>query len=387
MPLSRTAAILTLFAVPALLLAPDMASAQVKIGVISSATGAMSAIGRPHENAASLLPRRVGDLTIEYIVHDDASDAHQTQALIRKLVGSDRVDAIIGPTGSPNALAAIPLVAEAGVPMMAPVGTSSVVLPMDEQKRWVFKTTPNDHLVVEALLEHMKKTGVRSIALMAFNDGYGERWSAEFSGQAQRAGLRVAAVERFGTNTPVEAETARLIAARADAVLIIGTGLSSLTPHAALFDQGYKGAIYHTHGATSMEFIRLGDKKVVGALMAASPMLVLNEIPDSNPSKAVARGYITAYEKRHGAKAVTFGANVYDGGLLLHKAIAQVAASRAKPGTAEFRAALRDALERTRDFAGTQGVFNMSPQDHSGLDKRSRVMVVIKDHGWKLAGD
>lgn len=386
MKLSHTAALLALLASLSLGLAAPSASAQVKIGVVSSATGAMAAIGRPHENAASLLPRRVGDLTIDYIVYDDASDPLQTQALVRKLIGAHHVDAIIGPTGSPNALAVIPLVAEAGVPLMAPVGTAAVVAPMDEQKRWVFKTTPDDQLVIDALVEHMKKNGVRSVALMAFNDGYGERWIAGFSAQAQRAGLRVAAVERFLGNFPVEAETARLIASRSDAVLIVGTGLSSLAPHTALFDQGYKGAIYHTHGATSIEFIRLGQKKVEGALMAASPMLVLNEIADSNPSKAIARGYITAYEKRHGGRAVTYGANVYDGGLLLHKAI-PLAAQRAKPGTAEFRAALRDALERTRDFAATQGVFNMSPADHSGLDKRSRVMVVIKDHGWKLAGE
>lgn len=386
MKLSRAAALLALLVLSPLGPVPQAALAQVKIGVISSATGAMAAVGRPHENAASLLPRRVGDLTIDYIVQDDASDPAQTQAIVRKLIATHRVDAIIGPTGSPHALAVIPLIAEAGVPLMAPVGTSAVILPMDEQKRWVFKTTPNDHLVVEALVEHMKKNGVRSVALMAFNDGYGERWIAEFSGQAQRTGLRVSLVERFRADAPVEAETARLIAARADAVLVIGTGISALTPHTTLVAQGYQGAIYHTHGATSTEFIRLGEKKVNGALMAASPMLALNEISDSNPSKAVARAYITAYEKRHGAKAVTYGANVYDGGLLLHKAI-PLAAQRAKPGTAEFRAALRDALERTRDFAGTQGVFNMSPADHSGLDKRSRVMVVIKDHGWKLAGD
>lgn len=385
MKLSLPAAILALLAaLPAAF--PVAASAQVRIGVVSSATGPMSAVGRPHENAASLLPRRVGDLTIDYIVYDDASDVAQTQALVRKLIGTHRVDAIIGPTGSPNALAVIPLVAEAGVPLLAPVGTSAVVLPMDEQKRWVFKTTPNDKLMAEALVEHMKKTGVRSVALMAFDDAYGERWIAEFSGPAQKAGLRVAALERFRADAPVDAATARLIAARPDAVLIAGTGLSALAPHTSLFDQGYQGAIYHTHAATSMEFIRLGAKKVEGALMAASPMLVLNEIADSNPSKAVARGYIAAYEKRHGARAVTFGANVYDGGLLLHKAIAQ-AAQRAKPGTAEFRAALRDALERTREFAGTQGVFNMSPDDHSGLDKRSRVMVTIRDHGWRLAGE
>jgi branched-chain amino acid transport system substrate-binding protein len=385
MKLSLSAVLLALLTVlPAAF--PVAASAQVKIGVVSSATGPMSAVGRPHENAASLLPRRVGDLTVDYVVYDDASDVAQTQALVQKLIATHRVDAIIGPTGSPNALAVIPLVAEAGVPMLAPVGSSAVVLPMDEQKRWVFKTTPNDNLVVEALVGHMGKAGIRNVALMAFDDAYGERWTAEFSAQAAKAGMKVAAVERFRADAPADAATARLIAARPDAVLIAGTGLSALAPHLALVDQGYKGAIYHTHAAASMDFIRRGDKKVAGALLAVSPMLALQEIPDGNPSKALARGYVAAYEKRHGARAVTYGANVYDAGLLLHNALAQ-AAKRAKPGTAQFRAALRDALEGTREFVATQGVFNMSPQDHSGLDKRSRVMVVIRDHTWKLVAD
>lgn len=383
MKLSLSAAVLALLAALSAAL-PMAAAAQVRIGVISSVTGPLAAVGKPHENAASLLPRRVGDLTIDYIVVDDASDVAQTQALVKKLIATHRVDAIIGPTGSPNALAVIALVAEAGVPLLAPVDSAAVVLPMDEQKRWVFKPTPNDSLMVEALVAHMQKHGVRSVALMAFDDAYGERWIAEFSGLAQKAGLRVAALERFRADAPVDAATARLIAARTDAVLIAGTGISALAPHTTLVDQGYKGAIYHTHGATSAEFIRRGDKKAAGALMAGSPMRVINELADGNPSKALARAYITAYERRHGGRAVTFGANVYDAGRLLHHAIAQVA-PRAKPGTPEFRAALRDALERTRELAGTQGIFNMSPADHSGLDKRSRVMMTIRDHGWKLA--
>ncbi len=382
---SLSAAILAL---SALLFAalPLAAAAQIKIGVIGSTTGPLAAVGIAQEKAASLLPRRVGDFTIDYIVRDDASDPAQTVTLARQLIGTHHVDAIIGPTGTPNALAVIPVVAEAGVPLLAPVGSSAVVLPMDEQKRWVFKPTPNDSVMIEVLVAHMQKRGVRNVALMAFDDAYGERWINEFTALAQKAGLRVATVERFRADAPVDAATARLQAARPDAVLVAGSGPSALAPHLALVDGGFKGAIYHTHGATDMDFIRRGDKKAEGALMAASPLLVLRDLADGNPSKALALAYVTAYEKRHGARAVGIGANVYDAGLLLHKTLAQIL-PRAKPGTAEFRAALRDALEKTRDFPVTQGVVSMSPADHSGLDKRSRLMMVIRDHGWKLLAD
>ena len=377
-PSVAVAALLVLFA--------PLASAQVKIGVVSSATGAMAAVGKPHRNAISLLPRRIGDLTVEYISYDDESDPALTLTLIKKLIEGHKVDAIIGPTGSPAALAAIPVVAAAGVPLLAPVGSVAVVKPMDEQKRWVFKTTPNDDIMAAVLVAHMKKTGIASVGIIAFNDGYGERWISTFSALAQRADLRVAAVERFGAGAAPTAETKRLLAQNPDAVLIAGTGPSALAPHLVLVGQGYKGAIYHTHGATSAEFVRLGDKKVVGALMAASPMLAINDMPDGNPSKALARGYVAAYEKLHGDRAVTFGANVYDAGLLLAQAIPK-AIMQGKPGTAAFRTALRDALERTREFPVTQGVVNMTPEDHSGFDGRGRVMLTIRDHTWRRVGE
>jgi branched-chain amino acid transport system substrate-binding protein len=184
----------------------------------------------------------------------------------------------------------------------------------------------------------------------------------------------------------VTGQVIKLVAAKPDAVLIAGTGGPAVLPHATLADQGYKGSIYQTHGAATPEFIRLGGDKVKGCFMAASLMLAINEISDRNPSKPVAKGYIAAYEKLHGGKAATFGANVYDAGLLLQKAI-PAAAKKGKPGTAEFRAALRDALEQTKEFVATQGVYNMSPEDHSGFDKRGRVMLTVRENGWHLADE
>lgn len=363
------------------------AAAQIKVGVIYSATGPTAVVGIPQKNTVPLLPRRIGDATIEYLHYDDASDSTQTVQLVKKLVSEHRIDALIGPTGSPNAMAVLPFVAEQGIPMLAPVGTTAVVLPMDEKKRWVYKTTQNDSLIAEALIAHMKKTGVKTVGFIGYNDPYGESWLKEFSAQAKAAGIQLVATERYlRTDQSVTAQAIKLMAARPDAVLVAGTGGPAVLPHATLVDQGYKGKIYQTHGAATPDFIRLGGRKVEGAFMAASLMLVLNEIPDSHPSKKMAQGYIAAYERLHAVKPATFGANVYDAGLMLQKAVPE-ALKKGRPGTPEFRAALRDALEQIREFVATQGVYNMSSQDHSGFDSRGRVMMTLTGGAWRLLAD
>src|SRR5215470_10088234 len=152
------------------------AFAQVRVGVIASSTGATAVVGIPQKNSAALLPKKIGDLSVEYLVFDDASDATQTVILVKKLIAEQKIDALIGPSGSPNSVSVVPIVAEAGTPMLAPVGTTSVVLPMDDKKRWVFKTTQNDGLISEALIGHMVKNGVKTVGVIGFNDPYGDNW-------------------------------------------------------------------------------------------------------------------------------------------------------------------------------------------------------------------
>jgi branched-chain amino acid transport system substrate-binding protein len=178
-------------------------------------------------------------------------------------------------------------------------------------------------------------------------------------------------------------QATKIAAANPDAVLIGAAGGPTVLPHTTLVERGYKGQIYQTHGAATPDFVRLGGKLVEGTVMAASLMLVLDQIPDANPSKKVAQDYIGAYQKLYNSKPATFGANVYDAGLLLQHAVPE-AAKKAKPGTAEFRAALRDALEGTKELVGTQGVYNMTPQDHAGFDKRGRVLMTLKNGAWQL---
>ena len=360
------------------------ASAQVKVGLMVSATGPTTAIGIPQKNTGDLLPKSIGGATVEYIQLDDGGDTTRAVQNIKKLIQENNIDAMIGPSTTPNALAILDIIAEAKVPVMATVGTSAVVEPLDAKKRWVFKTTQNDDLIADALIRHMTKNGIKTVGFVGFNDPYGENWYKVFGGLAEKAGIRIVASERYArTDQSVTGQALKLVAAKPDAVLIAAVGGPAVLPQATLFDQGYKGRVYQTHAVATDDFIKLGKEKVEGTVLAAGPMLVIDEIPDSNPTKKVAQQYIAAYEKQFGSKPATFGANTWDGGLLLQRAI-PVALKAGKPGTEAFRVALRDALEKERDVVGTQGVFNMSPENHNGMDERARVLVVVREGKFRL---
>ncbi|MEP7297455.1 MAG: ABC transporter substrate-binding protein [Burkholderiales bacterium] len=364
-------------------LASFAAQAQLKIGVIASSTGPTSAVGIPQKNSAALLPKKIAGLDVEYTVLDDASDSSQTVALIKKLL-TENTDAIIGPSGSPNSMAALQFVSDAKTPMLAPVGTTAVVLPMTDQKKWVFKTTQNDGLICEALVAHMVKKGVKTVGFLGFNDAYGQSWLDVFVPMIEKAGIKLVVTERFQrTDQSVIGQATKIVAANPDAVLIGAAGGPTVLPHTTLVERGYKGQIYQTHGAATPDFVRLGGKTVDGAVMAASLMLVLDQIADTNPAKKQALEYIAAYEKLYGTKPATFGANVFDAGLLLQRAVPE-ALKKGKPGTPEFRVALRDALESIKDLVGTQGVYTMTAADHSGFDKRGRELMQLRDGKWQL---
>ena len=357
---------------------------QVKVGLMVSATGPTSAIGIPQKNTGDMLPKKIGDVTVEYIQLEDGGDTTRAVQNVKKLIQENNIDALIGPSTTPNALAILDFIADAKVPMMATVGTSSVVEPLDAKKRWVFKTTQNDDIIASALLKHMVKNGVKTIGFIGFNDPYGENWYKVFVPMAEKAGISIVANERYArTDQSTTGQVLKLMAAKPDAVLIAAVGGPAVMPQATLFDQGYKGRVYQTHAVATEDFIKLGREKVEGTVLAAGPMLVIDEIPDSNPTKQVARAYIAAYEKQFGVRPATFGANTWDGSLLLARAL-PAALKAGKPGTEAFRMALRDALEKEQEVVGTQGVFNMSATNHNGMDDRARVTVTVKDGKFRL---
>ena len=360
------------------------AHADINVGVTVSATGPAASLGIPEKNTIALMPKTIGGQKVNYIVLDDASDTTAAVANTRKLITESKVDIILGSTVTPNSLAMIDVVSEAQTPMISMAASARIVEPMDAKRKWVFKTPQNDIMMSLAIAENMAKMGVKTVGFIGFSDAYGEGWFQEFSKAAALKGLTVVANERYGrTDTSVTGQTLKLMSAKPDAVLVAGSGTPAALPQKALKERGYAGKMYQTHGVANADFLRVGGKDVEGTLLPAGPVLVADQLPASNPVRKTAQAYVAAYEAAHGKGTVsTFGAHAWDAGLLMSAAV-PVALKKAQPGTPEFRAALRDALEGVQELPGAHGIFSMSPNDHLGLDQRARVMVKIENGAWK----
>lgn len=360
------------------------AYADINVGVTVSATGPAASLGIPEKNTIALMPKTIAGQNINYIVLDDASDTTAAVANTRKLIAESKVDIILGSTITPNSLAMIDVVSEAQTPMISMAASARIVEPMDSKRKWVFKTPQNDIMMSLAIAEHMSKIGIKTVGFIGFSDAYGEGWAQEFAKAAALKGLTVVASERFGrSDTSVTGQTLKLIAAKPDAVLVAGSGTPAALPQKSLKERGYAGKMYQTHGVANADFLRVGGKDVEGTFLPAGPVLVADQLPATNPVRKAALLYVNAYEAVHGKGTVsTFGAHAWDAGLLMSAAVPK-ALKKAKPGTAEFRAALRDALESLQEISGAHGIFSMSANDHLGLDQRARVMVKIENGTWK----
>lgn len=373
--------------VAAMLLAfsANAALADITVGVTVSATGPAASLGIPEKNTIALVPQTIAGQKVKVVLLDDASDTTTAVKNARKFVSEDKVDVIVGSTITPASLAMIDVAAEAETPMVSMAASRAIVDPVDAKRRWVFKTPQNDAQMSTAITEHMSNNNVKKVAYIGFSDAYGEGWANEFAGVAKARKIEIVANERFNrADTSVTGQILKIIAAKPDAVLIGGAGTPAALPQKTLKEKGFKGVIYQTHGVANNDFLRVCGKDCEGTFLPAGPVLVADQLPADHPVKKSALEYVQKYEAAHGKGSVsTFGAHAWDAFKLIEAAV-PVALKKAQPGTKEFRAALRDALEGVQNLPAAHGVFNMSANDHLGFDQRARVMVKIENGAWKL---
>jgi branched-chain amino acid transport system substrate-binding protein len=366
-------------------LLPHTAWAQIKVGVTLSLTGPGASLGIPERDTVALFPREIAGQKIEYVVLDDATDTTTAVKNAKKLVSEENVDLILGPTVTPTSLAILDVIAEGGTPTISLASSARIIAPMDDKRAWMFKTPQTDVQMASGIMEHAAARGLKTIAFLGQADTMGEAFYAEVAKQAQVHGIKVLANERFNTrDTSVTGQVLKIMAAKPDAVVIGAAGTPAAMPPKALVERGYRGLIYHNHGVGNGDFLRLCGKDCEGTFLPASPVLVAAQLADGHPAKKAALDYIKRFEARYGAGTVTaFGAYAWDAGLLMQQAI-PAALKGGKPGSAEFRKGMRDALEKIRGLPVSNGVVNMTPDDHLGLDERARVMVKIVGGKWTL---
>jgi len=360
--------------------AGGQAQADITIGVSMPLTGPASGLGIPCKNGFDLWPQTIAGEKVKLVVLDDASDPTQASKNARRFIAEDKVDLIIGSAATPAALAMADVAAEGQTVQMA---ASPVELP-EGKGTWTYRLPQSTAVMASGIVRHMKGLGIKSVGFLGYSDAYGEGWLRELTRQGKEAGLNIVATERFArSDTSVTAQALKVVSASPDAVLVVASGSGAAMPHKALIERGYKGKIYQTHSAASRDLLRLGGKDVEGAFVIAGLAVIPESLPDSHPSKKVAVDFVQKYEAKFGAGTRNqFAAHTYDAMLILQKVVPE-ALKKGKPGTQEFRTALKQALESAGNITITQGVIHYTPTDHFGLGSNARMMLTVENGNWK----
>ncbi len=364
------------------LLAAGAARADVTIGISLPLTGPASGLGIPMANYIKLWPESIAGEKLKVIVLDDATDPTKGATNARKFVTEDKVDIVMGSAATPVAIAMADIVAESGTPQFM---FSPAVLPAGKDA-WAFRLPQGNAVMAHAMIEHMKKQGVKTVGFLGYTDAYGESWLNDFRAQsAALGGPQIVAVERFArADTSVTAQALKLVGANPDAMLIVASGSGAAMPHKAVVERGYKGKIYQTHAAATRDLMRVGGKDVEGAYVVSGPAVIPEQLPATNRSKPLAADFVAKYEKVYGAgNRNQFAAHAYDTVIVLEKVL-PVALKKGKPGTKEFRAALRDAVETMGETVVSHGVLNYTKDNHWGFTTDTGVVLKVVNGDWKV---
>jgi branched-chain amino acid transport system substrate-binding protein len=349
---------------------------EITVGISISTTGPAAALGIPERNALEFVAKEIGGVPLKLIVLDDGGDPTNATTNARRFVTESKADIIMGSSTTPPTIAVSNVANEAGIPhiALAPFPITP------ERAKWSVDMPQPVPIMGKVLYEHMKAHDIKSVGYIGFSDSYGDLWFTDLKKQGEAMGLKVVDEERFARpDTSVAGQVLKLVAANPDAILIGASGTAAGLPQQELRDRGYKGLIYQTHGAAAMDFIRIAGKSAEGVIMAAGPVMDPEDQPDSALTKKPGLALDSAYEAKYGPNSRSqFAGHAYDAFLLLQRVV-PVALKKAKPGTPEFRDAIREAFISEHEIAATQGVYNFTEKDRSGLDDRSRILLTVKD--------
>jgi branched-chain amino acid transport system substrate-binding protein len=363
-------------------LAPLPALADLTIGVSISLTGPTSALGIPTQKGIALWPKEIAGEKLNVVVLDDATDTTKGVQNTRKLITEDKVDVVVGSVTTPVAVAMADVCSEGKTPQLM---LSPANLPPGKDA-WSFRMPQSTAVMAIPIVEHWKKLGVKTYGFLGYSDGYGEAWLTDIKPLAEKAGIKLVDTERFArSDTSVTGQALKLVAASPDAILIAASGSGAAMPHKGLVERGYaKAKIYQTHGAATLDLIRVGGADVDGSFVASGPAVVAEQLPAANASKALGVQFKTAFEAANGkGSANQFAAHAFDVIVVLQKAV-PIALKKGKPGTPEFRAALKDAFETMGRTPVSQGVLSWTASDHFGYTPETGVMLKVVNGDWQV---
>jgi branched-chain amino acid transport system substrate-binding protein len=362
----------------------------IKFGFIPDITGPASSLGIPERDTALMLQGEIdakGGIKgrpVKLVIYDGESTETKTLLAAKKAIEEDRVAALLCCTQSGTSLAIKNAVQTAKVPMVSMAAAAKIVEPVKDSF-WVFKTPQSDHLMAGVLAEYLVSRKLTKVAWMNLDNAFGDNGRIEFDKFAQKLGIALVANERFGEkDVDMTTQLAKVKGTDAQALVVwaIPPSASVVTKNAR--ELGLLIPLFQSHGVANKRFIELAGPAANGVKFPAGKLLTAEVLPDSDKQKKTLITYAKAFEAKYGPRN-TFGGHGWDAVWLAYRA-AEAAAARVSPDNlVSFRAAIRDELEKTKEFVGISGIFTMSPEDHNGLDKRAVTMYEIESGRWRLA--
>jgi len=364
-----------------LMMLSAQASEPIKIGSFVSATGPASFLGDPELKTLEMYVEKINDeggvlgRDLELVHYDDGGSASSARNFASRLIRSDQVDIIIGGSTTGTTMAAVPLIQQARIPFISMAGAVKITTPV---KKWVFKTPQSDRMAAERILRDMKDRGITKIGLISGTGGFGSSGRAQTLEAAEQMGIEVLAdVTYGGSDTDMTAQLTDIRNTEGvEAVLNFGFGQGPAIVTRNYADLGMELPFYQSHGVASDSFLDLAGSSAEGLRLPASPLLVPDSLPEGDPQKEVVQDYKAEYEAHYDSKVSTFGAYAYDGLNLAVRAIEEAGSTDPE--------AVRKALENIEGYVGVTGEFNMSPDDHNGLNVDSFRILEVQDSEWKL---
>jgi len=376
--------LMSLTALLAGLMAATAARAEITIGFVTSLSGNGSSIGIPYGKGIAAAVEYRGEVNgekIRLIQLDDGSDPSAATRNARKLIEEDKVDILIGTATAPSTIAMMAVANELKVPMIA---VSPVVGAPNAADQWGISVPQPAGLLVKIVADRMKRDHMKNIGYIGFSDAWGD---LVYNGAKAAEGgedIKILTNERYArTDTSVTGQILKIMAVHPDAVLIGGSGTQGALPLLTLAERGFKGKTYGTVALVNPDFVRVGGKAAEGIQVSAGPVIVAEQLPDDHFAKKLALAFRAAYQKANGAPTTDgFSAYSFDAWLIFTEAAAR-ALKTAKPGTTDFRKALRDEILNTKELAGVHAVYNFKPGAYHGVDDRSLVIVKLTNGAWK----
>ena len=369
-----------------LLTAAVSARADIVVGFITSQTGPVSSIGIPYGRgiaAGQAFISEVGGQKIRVISLDDASDPSMASKNARKLIEEDKVDVIIGTAGAPATAAIIAAASELKVPVIAPTPVPSV--PLVDGKPWAISIPQSPKDMLGIIVDEVNAQGIKTLGFIGFSDAWGDLVYNNAKRAAEPYGISIVTNERYArADTSVSAQVLKVMAAKPEAFLAGGSGTGGALPFQGLAERGFKGKLFGPPSLINPDFVRLAGASAEGLIASTGPIMVVDQLADNHPTKAIGLKFKEAHLKANGVAANDgFSPYAFDCWLILVEA-SKRALTKAKTGTPEFRAALRDEIYATKELVGAHGVYSYTPESHFGTDRRALVLVKLEGGQWKF---